>query len=189
MLTWIIDIVVFYWLKYVDLYHPWVSLNCFIQKYVDLNHWHSYVFLILKSMLTCITHGYHWITSSKSMLTWITDIVVFSWFCKVCWLDEVCWLAAPMYVPDLMKYVDLHHPCVFQILWSMLTCITQVCSGSYEVWWLPSTMCVLYLIKYADLHHPCVLLFLWVWWHASPTRWHMKLVTWIALTMTHEFGF
>ena len=67
-----------------------------------------------------------------------------------------------------MKYADLHHPCMFQILWSMLTCITQVCSGSYEVWWLPSTMCVLYLIKYADLHHPCVLLFLWVWWHASP---------------------
>ena len=99
--------------NYVDLYHPWASLNCYILKYVDLNHQHSWVFLILTSMLTCITHGYHWIASSKSMLTWITNIVVFSWFWKVCWLDEVCWLASPMYVLDLMKYADMHHPCVF----------------------------------------------------------------------------
>ena len=37
----------------------------------------------------------------------------------------------------------------------MLTCITYVCSRSYEVCWLASPMCVLDLMKYADLHHPC----------------------------------
>ena len=62
----------------------------------------------------------------------------------------------------------------------MLTCITQVCSGSYEVCWLASPMCILDLIKhalgkmkvcwlespnhypvvkfrkYVDLHHPLI---------------------------------
>ena len=36
-----------------------MSLNCYILKYVHLNHQHSCVFFFLKSMLTCITHGCH----------------------------------------------------------------------------------------------------------------------------------
>ena len=82
MLTWITNIVVFFYFeKYVDLYHPLV-----LQKYVDLNHQLYCVFLILKSMLTCITYRYFWIALSLSMLTWITDIIMFSSFWKVCWL-------------------------------------------------------------------------------------------------------
>ena len=119
-----------------------------LMKYADLLH--PGMFWILWSMLTCITH-----VRSRSY--------------EVCWLAsplssrsyEVCWLASPMYVLDLTKYADLHHPGVFWILWSMLTWITHVCSRSYEVCWLASPMCVLDLMKYADLHHPCAFKILW----------------------------
>ena len=60
-----------------------------------------------------------------------------------------------------MTYADLHHPCMFQILWSMLTCITHVCSRSYEVCWHASPWSVLDLMKYADLHHPYMFQILW----------------------------
>ena len=39
---------------------------------------------------------------------------------------------------EILKYVDLHHPCVITIQWSMLTCITPLCSRSYEVCWVTS---------------------------------------------------
>ena len=78
------------------------------------------------------------------------------------WKPEVCWLTSPMgairmlhlsmltcksmstYITqyllliEILKYVDLHHPCVSTIQWSMLTCITPLCSRSYEVCWVTS---------------------------------------------------
>ena len=82
--------------KYVDLYHPWVSLNCFIRKYVDLNHHHYCVFLILKSMLTCITHGCYCLvylnlsllsTSLRQLQSMLTDTDI--WAHKLNWCAKI----------------------------------------------------------------------------------------------------
>ena len=100
---------------------------------------------------------------------------MFSWFWQVCWLDDVCWLASPMYVPDLMKYADLHHPCVFQILWSMMTSINHVCSISYQICWLASSMCALVLMSMMT----CITYTRWhiCTWNLSPELpWLMSLV-------------
>ena len=53
---------------------------------------------------------------------------------KVCWhtspmgtikMLHLCWLASPTYTLDLIKYADLHHPCIYKISWSMPTYITH----------------------------------------------------------------
>ena len=120
--------------------------------------------MILKSMSTCITH---WITLSKSRLTWITDIVVFLDFEKYVYLYHQCngyhWIASPN---SMLTWITDIHSCGFLIpksmltWWSMLTCITHVRLRCYEVCWQP--MCVLNLMKYADLHHPGVFWILWI---------------------------
>ena len=50
------------------------------------------------------------------------------------WNPEVCWLASSMCDHDPMKYADLHHPFVLQILWSMLSYITFILLWFLKSW-------------------------------------------------------
>ena len=116
MLTWITNIVVLSWFwKVCWLVSPMSITELLHPKVCWLESRHSCVFFILTSMLTCFIHGYHWIASSKIMLTWITDIIVFSWFWKV------CWLVSPMGVTAW--YTWIYRYC-------------QLLLGSYKVCWL-----------------------------------------------------
>ena len=175
--------------------HFYINCTSICQPYWEF-HWywyhrHNSLFLILKSMLTCITQGYHWIASSKSMLTWITTIIVFSWFWKVCWLvsprgiaellhPKVCWLVSPRGITELLhpKVCWLESPTwlVFYILKSMSTCITRgyhgIASSKIMLTWITDIVVFSWFWKVCWLVSPMSiteLLHPKVCWLESPT--------------------
>ena len=154
--------------------------------------------LFIFSMLTFITHVYIRfqevcrLTSPMDMFE-LPELSTSTYIKHyLCWHTShmgtikmlyLCWLASPTYTLDLIKYADLHHPCIYKISWSMPTYITH---GYIWIAWFKYdlSMCDLsmstyinhYLcwgisnIIYADLHHPSVQLewFIRVCWLASP---------------------
>ena len=88
ILTWITQPSSCCWFSKVCWLVSLIWLKNISRKYVDLNHPVIVLLMILRSMLTCITHMFkrH--------------------------LKKVCWLESPSHCPvvDFPKYVDLHHP-------------------------------------------------------------------------------
>ena len=148
-------------LKYVDLHHPWVHSKCFIWiwwlassmcsqdplKYADLHYpwvqskWSIWVWwlakvcqltspsillILLIEILKYVDLHHRWVQLNMLHLSMLT--------CK----SMSTYITQYLLLIEILKYVDLHHPCVITIQWSMLTCITPLCSRSYEVCWVTS---------------------------------------------------
>ena len=134
-------------LKYVDLHHPWVHSKCFIWiwwlassmcsqdplKYADLHYpwvqskWSIWVWWLTSPMGAIKYASFEYADLQKYVN--LHHPVSFTY-----WNPEVCWLASSMCDHDPMKYADLHHPFVLQILWSMLSYITFILLWFLKSW-------------------------------------------------------
>ena len=128
------------WFKYVNTYQS-LSLLTYIKHNLC---WHTSpmgtIRMIYSSMLTCINHICYWsykvcrLTSPMDMFE-LPELSTSTYIKHyLCWHTShmgtikmlyLCWLASPTYTLDLIKYADLHHPCIYKISWSMPTYITH----------------------------------------------------------------
>ena len=102
--------------KYVNLHHP-----------VSFTYWNPEVCWLTSPMGAIKYASFEYADLQKYVN--LHHPVSFTY-----WNPEVCWLASSMCEHDPMKYADLHHPFVLQILWSMLSYITFILLWFLKSW-------------------------------------------------------